>query len=190
MCSGKIHEFFYNFSDFYQLKTIGSPQWSLSKTNPFHIATLISFCSSIVVTPVCYAAIYRLQSHFEEEPVHLFSILSRFRNRHDEKVAGISRSAKVLRKRRNLVSMRFNMINWLLETISIILVMVEDNVFLSILYLLVTSCGTPLVFFKVVMFFQVRTGFPQKLTRSKGSVNLSQGSVNLVVLCKVYQGLS
>ena len=59
VCSGKIHQFFYNFSDFYKLKTIGSPQWSLSKTNPFHIATLISFCSSMVVTPVCYAAIYR-----------------------------------------------------------------------------------------------------------------------------------
>ena len=29
-----------------------------------------------------------------------------------------------------------------------------------------------------------------RITRSKGSVNLPQGSVNLVVLCKVYQGLS
>ena len=70
----------------------------------------------------------------------------RFRNRHDEKVTGISRSAKVLRKRRNLVSMRFNMINWLLETISTILVMFGDNIILTIIYLFVTSCGTPLVF--------------------------------------------
>ena len=151
-CSDRIHDFFYNHNDFYKAKTFGSPQWSLSGWNPFHLATIISFCSSIVVTPVCYAAIYRLQLNFKEEPLYVYSILSRFRNRHDEKVAGISRSARVLRKRRNLVSMRFNMINWLLETISIILVMVEDNVFLSILYLLVTSCGTPLVFFNVVMF--------------------------------------
>ena len=58
---------------------------------------------------------------------------------------GISKSARVLRKRRNLVSMQFNMINWLLEMISLILVMFKENVFLNILYLLVNSCGTPLV---------------------------------------------
>ena len=33
--------------------------------------------------------------------------------------------------------MRFNMINWLLETVSLILVMFVENVFLNILYLLV-----------------------------------------------------
>ena len=58
-CSGRNHEFFYNFPDFYQMKTFGGSLWSLSIANPFHIATLISFCSSMVVTPVCYAAIYR-----------------------------------------------------------------------------------------------------------------------------------
>ena len=41
--------------------------------------------------------------------------------------------------------MRFNMINWLLETVSLVLVMFGKNVFLNILYLLVNSCGTPLV---------------------------------------------
>ena len=41
--------------------------------------------------------------------------------------------------------MRFNMINWLLETVSLILVMIKDDVFLTIFYLLVNSCGTPLV---------------------------------------------
>ena len=41
--------------------------------------------------------------------------------------------------------MQFNMINWLLEMISLILVMFVENVFLNILYLLVNSCGTPLV---------------------------------------------
>ena len=41
--------------------------------------------------------------------------------------------------------MQFNMINWLLEMISLILVMFKENVFLNILYLLVNSCGTPLV---------------------------------------------
>ena len=37
------------------------------------------------------------------------------------------------------------MINWLLETVSLVLVMIKDDVFLTIFYLLVNSCGTPLV---------------------------------------------
>ena len=59
VCSGRGHEFFYNSSAFYEMKIIGSKDWSLAGTNLFHIVVFLSFCSSIVVTPVCYAAIYR-----------------------------------------------------------------------------------------------------------------------------------
>ena len=49
--------------------------------------------------------------------------------------------------------MRFNMMNWVLETISIILVTIdEDNVFVTLLFLLVTACGTPLVYLLNVAF--------------------------------------
>ena len=41
--------------------------------------------------------------------------------------------------------MRFNMINWLLETMSLVLVSFGQSVFFNILYILVNSCGTPLV---------------------------------------------
>ena len=58
-CSGRIHEFFYNSSDFYQMKSDGSMYWSLPITNPFHLASFISFCGSVVVPPVCYAAIFK-----------------------------------------------------------------------------------------------------------------------------------
>ena len=64
----------------------------------------------------------------------------------DNKITGLSNSAKIARKRRNLVSMQFNMINWLLESVSLILVMIWGNKIFNILYLLVTSCGTPLVY--------------------------------------------
>ena len=49
--------------------------------------------------------------------------------------------------------MRFNMMNWVLETVSLILVTIyEDSVFVTLLYLLVTACGTPLVYlFNVAM---------------------------------------
>ena len=43
--------------------------------------------------------------------------------------------------------MRFNMMNWLLETISLVLVMIGEYKLSIILYLLVTSCGTPLVYY-------------------------------------------
>ena len=82
----------------------------------------------------------------ESSYIYLYIIFSkRFKNRQDENVSGLSTSARVLRKRRNLVSMRFNMINWLLETTSLILVIIKVDVFLTIFYLLVNSCGTPLV---------------------------------------------
>ena len=71
----------------------------------------------------------------------------RFRKIQDKKINGLSSSAKIARKRRNLVSMQFNMINWLLETVSLILVMIKGNLMFTILYLLVTSCGTPLVYY-------------------------------------------
>ena len=97
-----------------------------------------------------------------------FGILVRFRKMQDRKELGLNSSAKYLRKRyrcseifflfnivnksslwwrRNLVSMRFNMMNWLLETISLVLVMIGEYKLSIILYLLVTSCGTPLVYY-------------------------------------------
>ena len=60
VCSGRDHEFFYNSSNFYEMKTIGGPIWSLPKTNPFFFATLFFFFNTIVLNPVCYAVIYRL----------------------------------------------------------------------------------------------------------------------------------
>ena len=73
-------------------------------------------------------------------------LLSRFRKRQDNKV-GLSSSAKKARRKQNLVSMQFNMINWLVETVSLFLVIFEDYEFFTILYLLVTSCGAPLVYY-------------------------------------------
>ena len=43
--------------------------------------------------------------------------------------------------------MQFNMFNWLLETVSLILVYFSASMFITILYLLITSCGTPLVYY-------------------------------------------
>ena len=71
----------------------------------------------------------------------------RFRKVQDKNVTGLSSSAKILRKKRNLVTMRFNMINWLLDLVCLTLVLIGNNDLSTILYLLTTSCGTPLVTF-------------------------------------------
>ena len=46
-----------------------------------------------------------------------------------------------------LVTMKFNMINWALETISTLLVIIIINDLIVIVYILIMSCGTPLVYF-------------------------------------------
>ena len=74
-------------------------------------------------------------------------IALRFRKLKDSKIEGVNNEAKIRRTRRNLVTMQFNMINWLLETVSLTLVMFDEKTFFRILYLLVTSCGTPLVYY-------------------------------------------
>ena len=141
-CSGRIIEFSYNSSDFYQVKAHGVA-WSLPVTNPFLFATIICFFSSIFVTPFLYAAIYRFK-FFRKYFVWWFY---RFRKKQDENATGISSSSKVLRKSRNLVSMRFNMFNWMLELVSVLLVMIGENPLLADFHNLVNSCGTPMVSF-------------------------------------------
>ena len=45
------------------------------------------------------------------------------------------------------VSMQFNIINWLVGTVSLILVMFKNDELFTIFYVLVTSCGAPLVYY-------------------------------------------
>ena len=43
--------------------------------------------------------------------------------------------------------MKFNMFNWILETLINVLILSGNKRIFSILYILVMSCGTPLVYF-------------------------------------------
>ena len=43
--------------------------------------------------------------------------------------------------------MKFNMINWVLETVSTILVLMKVNRIFYILYLFINATGTPLVYY-------------------------------------------
>ena len=74
--------------------------------------------------------------------------------------------------------MQFNMINWLVETVSLILVMFRNDEYFTILYGLVNSCGTPLVYYlgieenrqKAREYFQSRIRiFQKKVHEQKNS---------------------
>ena len=129
-CTNEVHDFYYDSKDFYEEKTPGSPRWNLPLSNLFHAMTLIFFSASTIITPLGYGAIYR------------------FRRKQDDRVSGISSMVRKQRKNRNLVTMKFNMFNWILDTISTLLVMIVNPVkYFTLLYILVISCGTPLVYF-------------------------------------------
>ena len=71
----------------------------------------------------------------------------RFINQQNDQVVGLSDNAKKRRKHRNVVTMKFNLINYLVETLSGILFLVVKNFFVDMLYLLLNCCGTPLVYY-------------------------------------------
>ena len=59
---------------------------------------------------------------------------------------GLSKTARLKRKNRNLVTMKFNMMNCILETVSTIFLYFLNNDLSVIIYILVLSFGTPLVY--------------------------------------------
>ena len=75
-----------------------------------------------------------------------FPFLSRFRRNHNNKMKGISEDQRSKRRKRNLVTMKFNMINWMIETVSIIMIVIVPDDLVFTLYILLNSCATPLVY--------------------------------------------
>ena len=71
----------------------------------------------------------------------------RFRQVQNNKQLGLSERATISRKRRNLVSLKFNFFTWLLETASISVVFLSAGDQAKILYIFCVSCGTPLLYF-------------------------------------------
>ena len=59
----------------------------------------------------------------------------------------MSEAARNKRKHRNVVAMKFNLINYILETVSMILMLVFKEEVIILLYLLANSCGPPLVYY-------------------------------------------
>ena len=80
-------------------------------------------------------------------------------------MSGLTEAARKVRRTKNLVSMKFNLLNFLMETLSVLLLLAIKSYFIRILYLLVryiylylyllsthisllvSYCGTPLVYY-------------------------------------------
>ena len=59
------------------------------------------------------------------------SLFARFTHEQNKNIAGLSENARSKRKQRNVVTMKFNMINYLLETLSLILLLTVDDYFIG-----------------------------------------------------------
>ena len=129
VCSGREHEFFYNPQDFYEDVPLISNYWRLQYFHPFRVFIWVTFFSGIILTPCLYALIYR----------RIW--------KQDKLAPGLSAEARQRRKNRNLVSMRFNLINWALDTLVLVLSAQLINRFVHVFFFLVNSCGTPVIYY-------------------------------------------
>ena len=59
------------------------------------------------------------------------SLIIRFTHEQNKNIVGLSENARSKRKQRNVVTMKFNMINYLLETLSLILLLTVDDYFIG-----------------------------------------------------------
>ena len=126
-CEGRLEAFYYNTEDFFDNSVVWSSSLQLPFHHPFHLLAVLPFLSCIILVPIGYTRI--------------FKILQRLEN----KKLGLSEEAMTSRKKRNLVSVKFNFLNWLLETYSIFLVSISIN--FDFLYIFFISCGPPLLYF-------------------------------------------
>ena len=95
---------------------------NLPLTNPYRLATIAMIVSSFVVVPYCYVVLFRSLICVESNDNKLTS-LSRFTKLQNQNVVGLSEAAQARRRQRNVVAMKFNLLNYLLETGSLLLLL-------------------------------------------------------------------
>ena len=102
-------------------------------------------CSSFFIVPYCYGVLFR--SLEMNNLMYMYNKYLRFTLLQNKNTVGLSEAARAKRKRRNVVTMKFNLLNYLLETASMMLTLAVRGYLVGLLQLLVTSCGTPLVYY-------------------------------------------
>ena len=122
ICNGQGDKFFDSTE-----KTDGFA-WLLPIYNPFHLLTLFTFFSYAVLVPFGYTAIYK------------------FRRQDSYDVAGLSERSRLIRRHRNIVTTKFNLLNWIFETSGFMVLISEERMF-TILYFLVTCSISPVLYY-------------------------------------------
>ena len=134
-CEKRTEAFYYDTNNFLEIFPFGIGSsawlsaWRLPWYHPFHLVSYISFLSNIILVPLGYISIFR------------------FRQLQNERSVGLSERASNSRKRRNLVNLKFNLFTWILETASVLVVIVDRGDNFKIFYILCVSCGPPLLYF-------------------------------------------
>ena len=126
VCQQKIEQFHYNIKDFHEELGFGISH-TLPEYHPYLVILKLSFFGDMILVPFFYRKIYT------------------FRKKLNEKNVGLSKAAVMLRKRRNIVTMKFNLFTWMLEISSMLFV--NANMDMKVLYTLSISCGPPLLYF-------------------------------------------
>ena len=130
VCTGREQEFYYNDQDFTEESTKSSNYFDMSPLHPFRVIFnfIVIFGGSIGI-PLLYGLTYK------------------FTMNRNKIASGLSDEAKQRRRQRNLVSIRFNLMNWMLESVMIIMIFMTTDKMFQTTFILVTSIGTPLIYY-------------------------------------------
>ena len=114
-------------TDFAENDNFNGFHFNIPIYNPFHFLSVFIFFLHSLVLPIGYLAIYR------------------FRLQQNLTVIGLSAVSRNRRKKRNLVTAKFNVIIWLSEFCSYLVIIPEGN-FFFVLYFLISGTISPILY--------------------------------------------
>ena len=103
--------------------------WLLPLYHPFHVACYAGFFGFTIIVPIGYALIYR------------------YRKKHDGETAGINEDTRKVRNRKNLVTTRMNLLIWICETLSGVLLLLTGSKVFVIAYFLIPNAVSPILYY-------------------------------------------
>ena len=118
---------YYNPKDFYDKNYFKGAHWRLPLYHPVRLFSLLLFLSNIIIVPLGY--------------IKIFFFITKQNNKH----LGLTDVARISRKQRNLVNIKYNLFQWILETTSILFVVISPKN--NFIYLFCMNCGPPILYF-------------------------------------------
>ena len=130
MCTGREHEFYYNDMNFTEKTEKSSYYFDMSPMHPFRVIFnfIVLFGGNIGI-PLLYGLTYI------------------FTKKQNKVAPGLSDEAMQRRRQKNLVSIQFNLMNWVLESVMILMIVTTTDKMFQTSFILVTSIGTPLIYY-------------------------------------------